>query len=183
MQCGIPVLVSSAPALSEVVANAGIVLPANNKTAWTESLRRILEILICGSSISNAAARALDFSWDKCARETIAVYQTTLACHVVTQQTNLIHLSTNILNTERQLIVASASIFTLIFTMYMLSYSGTFTSDDEQHLASGAQTFAIEQRLSAMQVYGNPRLKGSFHEVASCVISLWFIRLQSNKQD
>ena len=80
MQCGIPVLVSSAPALSEVVANAGIVLPANNKTAWTESLRRIL-----GDSDmrveykQRGMARALDFSWDKCARETIAVYQTALA--------------------------------------------------------------------------------------------------------
>ncbi len=74
-------------------------------------------------------------------------------------------MSTNKLSTERQLIVASASIFTLLFTLYMLSYGGTFTSEDEIHLTSGAQTFAIEQRLSAMQVYGNPRLKGGFHEV------------------
>ncbi len=60
---------------------------------------------------------------------------------------------------------AAVAVFTLLFSLYALSYSGTFTADDEQHLAAGAQTLAVTGQLGAMQLYGNPRLQGGFHEV------------------
>lgn len=56
-------------------------------------------------------------------------------------------------------------LFSLLLSVYFFSYSGLFTSDDEQHLAAGAQTFALTGQFGALPLYGNPRLQGNFYNV------------------
>ncbi|MBI3362689.1 MAG: hypothetical protein HY023_16430 [Chloroflexi bacterium] len=56
-------------------------------------------------------------------------------------------------------------IFALLVAIYGLSYSGTFTADDEHLFISGAQSLARTGRLEANQVYGNSRFQGIFRDV------------------
>ncbi len=50
-------------------------------------------------------------------------------------------------------------VFTFLFSVYGLSYSGTFSSDDEHIFAASAQNLARQGSLSIPQVYGNSRLQ------------------------
>jgi hypothetical protein len=60
---------------------------------------------------------------------------------------------------------AAAALFSLLLSVYLLCYSGTFSADDEQHLAAAAQTLALTGRLDALPVLGNPRLQGHYYDV------------------
>ena len=60
---------------------------------------------------------------------------------------------------------------------YLFSFSGRPISDDEQLFASASRNLAILGRLSAEQLYGNLRLRGSYHGVEPAfpwLASLWF---------
>jgi glycosyltransferase involved in cell wall biosynthesis len=75
MQCGAPVIVADTSALPELVLDAGLLVPANDVDAWTETLRKVwadadLRTMLCERGL----ARAADFSWERAARETRAVY-------------------------------------------------------------------------------------------------------------
>lgn len=63
-------------------------------------------------------------------------------------------------------------IFALLVAVYGLSYSGTFTTDDEHIFASGAQSLARLGRLSAEQVYGNSRVQGDFRGIEPALPAL-----------
>ena len=76
MACGCPVIVSNGGSLPEVVSDAGLIFPVGDAQALathickvahsSDETRRLRE---CGLK------RALDFSWDRCARETEKVYR------------------------------------------------------------------------------------------------------------
>lgn len=77
MQCGIPVITSNISSLPEVVGEAGILVNPTDKDAlcqhfieiyYNDSLRKDLSL--------KSLARAKQFSWEKCVRETITAYQT-----------------------------------------------------------------------------------------------------------
>jgi glycosyltransferase involved in cell wall biosynthesis len=76
MQCGAPVLTSNVSALPEVAGNAAVLVTPTDIDHIAEGLSHLLEsadlrakIRVCGYQ------RAQMFSWDRCAQETLAVYQ------------------------------------------------------------------------------------------------------------
>ena len=80
MQCGVPVLVADTSSLPEVVGDAGLKFAPDDVsgfahgvvTLWRDPARRAA--LAAGS-----LARAGEFSWARCARETVAAYRAMLA--------------------------------------------------------------------------------------------------------
>lgn len=76
MALGCPVLASSGGALPEVVGDAGRVMPTWNPNDWRSA---ITELLANPSKLAEmrekGLARAAEFSWDRTARETLAVYR------------------------------------------------------------------------------------------------------------
>jgi glycosyltransferase involved in cell wall biosynthesis len=76
MACGAPVVVSSAGAVPEVAGDAGPHLDPDDGGAWRAAIERLLDD---PASARAASARGLSragmFSWEKTARETLAVYR------------------------------------------------------------------------------------------------------------
>ncbi len=74
-------------------------------------------------------------------------------------------------------LVSAACVFGVAVGSYLLSFSAVPISDDEQLYASAARNLAINGRLSAEQLYGNGRLRGSYHGVEPAfpaLASLWY---------
>jgi glycosyltransferase involved in cell wall biosynthesis len=76
MACGTPVLTSNASALPEVAGDAAVLVSPTDIAEIAEALTQILEDATFAAKLS---ARGLEwnahFSWDRCARETLAVYE------------------------------------------------------------------------------------------------------------
>jgi glycosyltransferase involved in cell wall biosynthesis len=76
MACGAPVVVSNAPALVEVVGDAGVIVRPDdpddiaNGLAWVIGNEEFRSTLV-----QRGLARAKAFSWERAARETLAVYE------------------------------------------------------------------------------------------------------------
>jgi glycosyltransferase involved in cell wall biosynthesis len=76
MYCGTPVVTSNAGALPEVVDRAGILVKAGDATALGQAIDKVVATkAIRERLIAAGQKRAQQFSWDKCAQETLAVYQ------------------------------------------------------------------------------------------------------------
>lgn len=79
MACGTPVLAAATSSLPEIVGDAGILLPPDDVEAWTEALGRMLADPDLRATLAQAGrARASQFSWQRAARETLAVYRDAL---------------------------------------------------------------------------------------------------------
>ena len=77
MACGCPAIVSSAGALPEVVADAGIVVPPPDDVELARALRAVLEDgELAQRLIDRGLARASRFDWDLTAARTLRVYET-----------------------------------------------------------------------------------------------------------
>ena len=75
MAAGVPVLVSDVTSLPEVVGDAGVRVGPDDVDAMRDGLRRLLEDRDYAAQLAQQGlARAQGFSWEKCARETRAVY-------------------------------------------------------------------------------------------------------------
>lgn len=75
MSCGTPIVASDRGSIPEVVGNAGMTAPLEDDAAFGIALRRLLEDEPLRRHLaSNALARAKQFSWQRAARETLAVY-------------------------------------------------------------------------------------------------------------
>ncbi|AQV96490.1 glycosyltransferase family 1 protein [Cupriavidus necator] len=80
MACGVPVIASTAGAIQEVVADAGLLHEALDADAFTGSMRRVIEDKALCARLGNAGLeRARHFSWQRCVGETLAVYRELLA--------------------------------------------------------------------------------------------------------
>lgn len=80
LQTGLPVLISTAPALVEVVGDAGLSIPSHDPAAWTSALASTLSDLDLRHELGQRGQRrAQQFSWEQCARQTLASYQRALA--------------------------------------------------------------------------------------------------------
>lgn len=76
MACGCPVITSSSPSLSEVVGDAGIMVSPYDVEALAFEIERVLHDSELRTHLrEKGIARAKQFSWGKCARETLAVYE------------------------------------------------------------------------------------------------------------
>ena len=79
MACGCPVIVSGVTSLPEVVGDAGVLLDPHDLEAWTEAMRRMAEDADWREQWQQRGReRAGTFSWQRCARQTIACYEAAL---------------------------------------------------------------------------------------------------------
>jgi len=76
MACGTPVVASSTSSIPEVAADGALLVDPLNVEALAAAVRRPLEDLsLAGALRASGLARAQQFTWERCARETIDVYE------------------------------------------------------------------------------------------------------------
>ncbi len=76
MACGCPVVASEIPPFREVTNGSARLVPPNEPSALAAALREVTESASLRDSLGRAAlARARDFSWDRCAGQTLEVYR------------------------------------------------------------------------------------------------------------
>lgn len=76
MACGTPVVCSNASSLPEVVSDAGILFDPRDSAALTNALGCLLDSPTQRAELrARGIARARRFTWERAARETLAVYQ------------------------------------------------------------------------------------------------------------
>ena len=75
MACGTPVLTSDVSSLPEVAGDAAVLVPPTDVEAIADGLFRLLEDAALRADLAERGRRrAARFSWERCARETLAVY-------------------------------------------------------------------------------------------------------------
>jgi alpha-1,3-rhamnosyl/mannosyltransferase len=80
LACAAPTLCSDAEAVVELVGEAALVVAATDVDAWTAGLLRIVEDEPLRARLEAAGpARAREYSWERCARLTLAAYEQALA--------------------------------------------------------------------------------------------------------
>lgn len=80
MASGVPVITSNRTSLPEVVGDAGLLLDPDDVDGIRESLRQLLEDRSFADSMGQRGLnRSRLFSWERCARETFAVYEQVMA--------------------------------------------------------------------------------------------------------
>ena len=76
MALGAPVLASNAASIPEVAGDAALYFPAGNATALAHELTQILSDRILVARLRTAGlSRAAMFTWDRCAQETLGVFE------------------------------------------------------------------------------------------------------------
>jgi glycosyltransferase involved in cell wall biosynthesis len=76
MACGVPVILSNAPALPEVGGNAALYFDPNNVDQIAQSIYTVLsDDDLKVDLAAKSQIRAREFSWEKTARDTLDVYQ------------------------------------------------------------------------------------------------------------
>ena len=76
MAHGAPVLASNAASIPEVAGDAALYFPAGDATALSNELTQILTDRILAARLGTAGqSRAAMFTWDRCAEETLAVFE------------------------------------------------------------------------------------------------------------
>ena len=79
MACGCPVIAARAGALPEVVREAGLLVDPDDVTGWREAALRVLrDDALRRDLAERGRERASLFTWDDCARRTLAVYRRVL---------------------------------------------------------------------------------------------------------
>jgi glycosyltransferase involved in cell wall biosynthesis len=80
MACGTPVITTNVSSLPEVVGDAAIQVPPDQPDALAHALHHVLSDPTLAQTMKDAGlARARGFTWERTARETIAVYKKALA--------------------------------------------------------------------------------------------------------
>lgn len=80
MQCGVPVITSNTSSLPEVVGDAGIMLAPTDTDGLCQALLQVYQDRNLRDEMAQKSLkRAGQFSWERCAQETIAAYKTALA--------------------------------------------------------------------------------------------------------
>lgn len=76
MAAGTPVISSNTSSMPEVVGDAGILLKPEGEKAWAEAMIELVNDKRYWVTLrKKGLERAKQFSWDRCAKETIAVYE------------------------------------------------------------------------------------------------------------
>ena len=75
MACGCPVVASNTPALVEVLGGAGLHAPVGDASAFAAALSRLREPGLSAQLRDRGLLRAQAFSWDRTAKETLAIYR------------------------------------------------------------------------------------------------------------
>ncbi len=76
MSCGAPVVTTSVSSMPEVAGDAAILVAPDDVAGLAAALLRVSSDAACRDDLRcRGLARAKTFSWERCARETIAVYE------------------------------------------------------------------------------------------------------------
>lgn len=76
MASGVPVISSNTSSMPEVIGEAGILLPPDNRKKWIGAIIRISNDKNLHRKLhENGLKQAKKFSWEKCAQQTLEVYQ------------------------------------------------------------------------------------------------------------
>ena len=76
MQCGVPVITSNTTSLPEVVGDAGITIEPRDEDALCQAMLNVLtDSPLCQQLSQKGLERAKQFSWKKCAEETMEIYK------------------------------------------------------------------------------------------------------------
>jgi glycosyltransferase involved in cell wall biosynthesis len=76
MACGCPVVASDRASLPEVIGEAGLLVNAEDVTGLAEALARVMtDTGLRSELVRRGFERAAQFSWERAARETLAVYR------------------------------------------------------------------------------------------------------------
>ncbi len=76
MACGVPVVTSNSSSLPEVVSDAGIMVDPYDSAALANAIDQVLsDEMLRTTLIKRGLERVKLFSWQKCAEETVAVYE------------------------------------------------------------------------------------------------------------
>jgi glycosyltransferase involved in cell wall biosynthesis len=81
MACGCPVVASDTPALVEVLGGAGLNASVGSSAALAEQLTRLRTPGLADQLREKGLLRARDFSWERTAAATLAVYHEAAAEH------------------------------------------------------------------------------------------------------
>jgi glycosyltransferase involved in cell wall biosynthesis len=80
MAHGTPVIAAHAASVPEVAGDAALYFPAGDADALAQVLARVLSDRVLVARLSAAGmSRAAGFSWDRCADETLAVFESVVA--------------------------------------------------------------------------------------------------------
>jgi len=76
MAVGTPVIASNSSSLPEVAGDAAILVPPQDVEAWAKAIEDVIESRIISSELQRKGlARARQFSWERTAEQTLAVYR------------------------------------------------------------------------------------------------------------
>lgn len=74
--CGTPTIAMKMSSLPEILGDGAMLLDTKEPEVWAQAIRRVLsDDALRAELIAKGLRRASEFSWQKCARETIQVYQ------------------------------------------------------------------------------------------------------------
>ncbi|MGH2541689.1 MAG: glycosyltransferase family 4 protein [Ardenticatenaceae bacterium] len=80
MACGIPTLTTTASSLPELAGDAAALVPPNDIGALRDAMNRLMAEPDARATLAaRGPAQAAHFSWERCAAETMAVYETVTA--------------------------------------------------------------------------------------------------------
>ncbi len=83
MACGTPVAISNARALQEIAGDAALEAPSDDVAAWMLVMDTLAQSVTTRDDLrQRGIARAADFSWERAARETAALYNRVFAAHI-----------------------------------------------------------------------------------------------------
>ncbi len=76
MACGVPVITSNVSSMPEIVGNAGLLQNPHNTDEWADAMQRVLTDRTLRDTLAHKGLeRSKLFSWERTARETLAVYE------------------------------------------------------------------------------------------------------------
>jgi alpha-1,3-rhamnosyl/mannosyltransferase len=79
MQCGVPVIAANASCLPEVLGGAGVLVDPLDPAGLKRRMGELLDDTALAAGLANnGLARSQDFSWAKCAQQTLDVYKLAL---------------------------------------------------------------------------------------------------------
>jgi glycosyltransferase involved in cell wall biosynthesis len=80
MKCGCPVITSNATSMPEIAGDAALFVDPYEVSSIRNALERVIrEPALRDDLRGRSLDRAMEFSWDKCARETHAAYESAIA--------------------------------------------------------------------------------------------------------
>lgn len=82
MRCGVPVISTLDTSMAEFAGDSVLLTERGNTEQLAQQLQRLLEDPAARQALADSGlARAQAFSWERCARETLAVYQEVISHH------------------------------------------------------------------------------------------------------